>query len=940
MQEFLPFIVIGLATGAVYGLAGVGLVLTYKTSSIFNFAYGSIAFLVALIFYVLYAEEGWPWPLAAAVCMLVIAPALGLLLELLARLLDGASETIKIVTTVGLILIILSIAQFWREINPPTFPHFLSQNAVKVFDVYITDEQIILFILSAAASGLLYWFFRSARTGIVMRALVDSQDLVSMSGYSPVAVRRTAWLIGTIFAGLAGLLLAPGQALDGISLTILVFSAFGAAAIGYFSNLPLTFAGGLIIGIGGALISKYAASASWESGLSPSFPFIVLFVVLIVVPRRRLASRRLVPPVRVRRAYQAPARLRLSGGAVVIALLAAMPILQGGHIALWSAALINVILFLSLGLLVRRSGQISLCQMTFAAVGAAALGHFTAAGVPWLVALILAALVAIPVGAIIAIPAIRVSGVYLALATLGFGLIAQQVFYTRNFMFGTEATGLPVPRPDFSIGGWNLSTDKGFYYFILVVAVLVVAFVIGLGRGRIGRLLEAMGDAPAALETRGTSLTMLKVIVFCICAALASLAGALSGSLDLFSVGDSFPPFQSLTLVVLIVIITVGEPWYALIAAISSTVISGYFTSAAVSTTLQLIFGVSGALVVIGSRIGGTPPAVARFLDRLGGRQPAVAGVPTPEASTAAALPPARAERTSARVSEPSVPSVAHPTRTGLAVRDLSVSFGGVKAVNGVSFTAPMGAVTGLVGPNGAGKTTTFNACSGVIRRPASGRVSLHDTDITGQSASSRARLGLGRTFQRPEVFGSFTVRQAVAMGREAPAAGASPLTQVFESRAMKRSIGAAADEALEITGTTSIADAQVGLLSIGQRRLVELAMVLAGPFDMLLLDEPSSGLDGRETEAFAEVLRSVVAEHGFGILIVEHDMTLVSGICDRVYVLDFGTLIFEGTPAGMHASPAVRAAYLGEPVAQAINHDPPVDPTLQGGPMPAVNAE
>jgi len=253
------------------------------------------------------------------------------------------------------------------------------------------------------------------------------------------------------------------------------------------------------------------------------------------------------------------------------------------------------------------------------------------------------------------------------------------------------------------------------------------------------------------------------------------------------------------------------------------------------------------------------------------------------------------------------------------------------------------------VGPNGAGKTTMFNACSGLIRRAASGQVSLHGRDLTGLSTTTRARMGLGRTFQRPELFNSLTVRQAVAMGREAPTAGANPVTQVFESRPMKRSIAAVADEALDLTGISPIAGAQVGLLSIGQRRLVELAMVLAGPFDMLLLDEPSSGLDGHETEAFAAILRSVVAERGLGILIVEHDMTLVSEVCDRVHVLDFGSLIFEGTPAGMHAAPAVRAAYLGEDITQAAScGDQPVpNGTAPDGPvlpvsaeLPAVNAE
>jgi ABC-type branched-subunit amino acid transport system ATPase component len=245
-------------------------------------------------------------------------------------------------------------------------------------------------------------------------------------------------------------------------------------------------------------------------------------------------------------------------------------------------------------------------------------------------------------------------------------------------------------------------------------------------------------------------------------------------------------------------------------------------------------------------------------------------------------------------------------------VRDLSVRFGGVHAVNSVGLTAPCGRITGLIGPNGAGKTTTFNACSGLVR-PTSGRITLHDLDVTRESPPRRARRGLGRTFQRTELYNNLTVRQNVAMGREASMAGANPFRQVFSSRHSNKAIAAAVAEALELTGTARIADAQAGLLPIGQRRLVELARVLAGPFDMLLLDEPSSGLDGHETQAFGQVLRTVVRERGCGILLVEHDMTLVRDICDRVYVLEFGQLIFEGTAEEMQDSAPVRAAYLGD---------------------------
>jgi ABC-type branched-subunit amino acid transport system ATPase component/branched-subunit amino acid ABC-type transport system permease component len=910
VNAFLPFIVVGLATGAVYGLAGIGLVLTYKTSGIFNFGYGAVAALVAFAYYFL-NSRGLPWGAAAAISILVCAPVLGLLLELMARTLNGASETIKVVATVGIILIADAIGTLWFPTNPPTFPNFLPQSTVRMLGVNVTWAQLILFLFSLVAAAALYWFFRSRRSGIAMRAVVDSPDLVAMSGDDPVLVRRQAWVIGSMFAGVAGLFLAPAQMLDGATLTTAVFAAFGAAAIGYFTNLPLTFVGGLLVGIAGALVDKYSATVSWVGGLAPALPFIILFVVLIVLPKRLLVQRQLPVVMQARDTYVAPPRIRLSAAAVAIALFALIPVIQSSDVDIWSAALINIILFLSLGLLVRRSGQISLCHLAFAAVGAAAFGHFAGDGLPWLVALVCAALVAIPVGAVVAIPAVRVSRVFLALATLGFGILMEQAFYTRDFMFGQSPIGLAAPRPDVSVGSWNLSTDTGFYYVLLIITVLVVVVLTIINRGRLGRLLEAMSDSPLALETYGTTSSVLKVIVFCIVAALAALAGALEAQLYSFGIGTYFPSFGSLILVALVVIVTAGDPWYAVIAAIGYSVIPAYITSGNTTSVLNLLFGLGAVTAALTARQGTTPQPLRLLLDRLGGRSPQPAASPATDiaadntAHTATAAP--RADQP-----EPAGAAQAAPTRAGLAVRDLSVRFGGVQAVNAVSLKAPCGVITGLIGPNGAGKTTTFNACSALVR-PSSGRITLHDLDVTRESPPRRARRGLGRTFQRTELYNSLTVRQNVAMGREASMAGANPFAQVFSSRHASRLITTAVDEALELTGTARIADSQAGLLPIGQRRLVELARALAGPFDMLLLDEPSSGLDGHETEQFGEVLRTVVRERHCGILLVEHDMTLVRDICDYVYVLEFGQLIFEGTAGEMEHSPQVRAAYLGD---------------------------
>ena len=246
-----------------------------------------------------------------------------------------------------------------------------------------------------------------------------------------------------------------------------------------------------------------------------------------------------------------------------------------------------------------------------------------------------------------------------------------------------------------------------------------------------------------------------------------------------------------------------------------------------------------------------------------------------------------------------------------LQVRGLTVAYGGAVAVSDVTLSAGVGQITGLIGPNGAGKTSTFNAISGLVR-PASGSVIVNDRDVTHSRPATRARQGLGRTFQRVQVCEAMTVRENVAVGVECRVAGGSAWRQVVARGRERGEIATRTGAAISACGLESISNSYVGTLSTGQRRLVELARVIATDFTMLLLDEPSSGLDEAETAAFGEVLQRVVADRGCGILLVEHDMSLVMEVCDHIYVLDFGQQLFDGTPEEVRSSAEVRAAYLG----------------------------
>jgi len=257
---------------------------------------------------------------------------------------------------------------------------------------------------------------------------------------------------------------------------------------------------------------------------------------------------------------------------------------------------------------------------------------------------------------------------------------------------------------------------------------------------------------------------------------------------------------------------------------------------------------------------------------------------------------------------------IAREEAPGLHLQGLKVVFGGVTAVDGLDLVAPPARLTALIGPNGAGKTTTFNACCGLVA-PSAGRVILDEEDITDLRPAARARRGLGRTFQKIELFATLTVAQNVALGREAGLAGSRLLAQFRTPRHERKLIRDCVEDALSVCAIEGLRDARAGSLSTGQRRLVELARVLAGGFRMLLLDEPSSGLDSEETRAFGELLGHIVDTTGAGVLLVEHDMSLVMDVSRYIYVLDFGKLIFSGPPTEVVCSDVVQKAYLGTEV-------------------------
>ena len=615
MTIFLSTLIVGLASGALYGLTAMGLVLTYKTSGVFNFAHGATGAAAAYLYYQLKVKSGVPTVIALIITLFIAAPIAGLLLERMGRRLAGATTANKVVATIGLALAVQGLLTYHFTATALSFPNVLPTQSVKIGAVFVGYDQIISFVLALAIAVGLYLFFRLLPLGVQMRAVVDDPDLLALSGTSATRVRGTAWVLGSIFASMSGILLAPTVGLDATLLTLIVLQAFGAAAIGTFSSLPLSYAGGLVIGILSKLSLGYLSQYNGLADLSDAVPFIVLFAVLLFVPTKRLVesggkARAQAPPRSI-----LPERVRLAGGGLFVVAAFFAPELVGAKLPVYSDMLCFVVIFASLNLLVRTSGQVSLCHAGLAAIGAASFSHFAVdLHVPWLIALVLAGLVTVPVGALIAIPAIRLSGLYLALATFGYGVLLEKLVYPLSSVFG-KFTSLRVPRPA------GFTSDRSFYYVLLAVALAACATVGAVNRTRLGRLLRGMSDSPTALETLGLSVNATKVLVFCVSSFLAGIGGAVFVARAQTADSIPFISFNSLVWLAVLAISGRGRQSAAVIAAFVLEVLPSFTTDPKLGLLFTPSFGVIALIAALVASRPRTAEATAA-----GAANPAVPG--------------------------------------------------------------------------------------------------------------------------------------------------------------------------------------------------------------------------------------------------------------------------------------------------------------------------
>ena len=556
-RDMWPFVLTGISDGAVYSFAALGLVLTFKTSGIFNFAIGAQAALSAYVFYSLRIDAGLPWPVAFGLSLLLVGLGGAFFLERVAYWLEEAPVIMRVVATIGLIVFLQSLLTGIYGTVTLQFPAYLSQSQVEIGGTTVLASQIIVTALALGATIGLTLFFRRSRIGSAMQALVDDPELLASQGTSPVTVRRYAWAIGSCFVSISGMLIAPVLGVDINLMLLLYIATFGAAALGAFDNLVVTFIAAIGIGVATNVLGNELADvdSTWVSRLYTQVPFIALVAALLLVPRARLIERggkriRKLAPI-----HHFPARTNAGFAAATVALFLALPYLvPTADLNQFTVGIGFAVVLLSLGLLLWSSGQISLCQMAFAAIGASTFAHAQHQGVPWLACLLIAGLSAVPAGALVAIPSFRLSGVYLAVATFGFGLLAQNLLYPSNWMFGLDDTE-PIARPDW--GAWDTQGDKGYYYLTIAVAGLLVALVLAVRASRMGRILRALSDSPAALEAHAVRTKVTRLSVFCLSAFIAAIGGALIGGANFGAGGNPSGPFgyfNSLALITVLVL--------------------------------------------------------------------------------------------------------------------------------------------------------------------------------------------------------------------------------------------------------------------------------------------------------------------------------------------------------------------------------------------------
>ncbi|WP_456695649.1 ABC transporter permease subunit [Aeromicrobium sp. P5_D10] len=915
MTELTLFALLGLAVGSLYAGLGMGIVVTFRTTGVVNIAQVGLGMWGAFTADELAStgrlvlpwvgpasvvEFAGPWSVWGAVVAGVISAAvLGAIAHLLIfRPLRSAPQLAKIVATVGLLLTLQALIglQFGTGARRPEA--LLPAGLWSVQGLDVPADRFVLASLTLAIAATLVMVQRWTLVGLALRATAEDETSVALAGWSPNALAALGWGIGGAVSAVLAILAAPSLGLSPTTFPALLVPGLACALVGRLSSIGVAAVAGLTLGALQSIVVFLTSQPSWpdwaRTGLGDAFPFLVVVLVLMVMGRS-LPERGAIVTDRLPPAPRGP----LSWPMVTLAITGAgaLLLLTSGTMRFGViTSMIFVLFTLSIVVVTGLVGQVSLAQAAVAGVAAFTMARVTP-DMPFPLNLVVGVLVGTAVGTVIGVPALRIRHGQLAVVTLA-AAVAVDAFVFRNSALNAVGQGaLPAPQlwgMDFSVrrGG-----DLARWPFGLLVLTVVIVACIGvavLSRGALGRrFLAVRGDERAAAAS-GIGVARTKLSAFALSSALASFGGVFMA----YSYGQvSAEPFGVMVGITFILFAYIGG-----ITSVTGAVIAASFAPGGLAFLLldgvvdlgewfSFISGVA-LLVVIVAYPQGNAGAMAKASARLNKRR----GI-----GPVSVGPPPAAHGDADDV-------VSGPGELLLSVDNLTVRYGGVLAVDSVSFQIRSGEILGLIGANGAGKSSVVDALTGFTR--STGTIRLRDRDISGQGPRDRYRAGLARTWQSTALFLDLSVRENIGAATVKP----SRRTRTDAVQFVRDSV----DRALVESGSWPLQHHMPEELSTGQQRIVGLGRALASRPSALLADEPAAGLEPTERTALSESLRSIAAR-GIGIVLIEHDLELVMRTCDRVIVMDLGRVIAEGSPEEVRSDPAVIAAYLGAPTTEAL---------------------
>lgn len=603
MSNFLQYTVFGVMFGAGYAIAATGLVVTYTTSGVFNFAQGAVGMIAAFSYWELVSAHHVPVLVALVIILVLGASISGALVErVLMRRLHGASPERPVMVTLGLMVILTGIAVvIWNPTTQRTVGNMVG-GQFRLVGINIPDQQLLIIGVAVAVAIGLRALFYSTRTGYGLRAVVDDPGLLAMAGVSPNRMSQYGWILGFMMAALSGVMLAPTQTTGLLipAMTLLVVNGYAAAIVGRLKSIPITFAAAVGIGLLENYTIVYVVPhlpQSFVPDVQAALPMVFLFIALVTVPSVRLRAAGRLTTLRVARVISGWESLAVGAVFFALAVVAAVVFdntaFRGTTVLTLGGVVMTLgIVGLSLVLLTGYSGQVSLCQFSFMGIGAFVMGKIAGGGS--LLGLLAATAVCAGVGALIALPTIRLRDLYLALATFAFADAVANGFFTDTHIYGVG--GVSVGRiilPGLSFGG-----DASEFLMVTAFFVLTAWIVLAIRRSLFGRRLVAVNDSPAAYATVGLNIGFTKVAVFAIAAGMAGLAGALYGTVQQTVGISDFDFFAGIIFVLFVTIWSIRTVSGAFLAAVTFVVLNQVWPNG-----LGIFAGVG--IILIGRAAGG-----------------------------------------------------------------------------------------------------------------------------------------------------------------------------------------------------------------------------------------------------------------------------------------------------------------------------------------------